>query len=70
MLLIGKLKRVRDSGLGIHNNGTVNGASKPRNVSMPEKGALLLKHCELVRESLSRLNWTLGDISWTIKPAR
>lgn len=62
MLFIRELKRVWDTGLWIYNNGTINSASKPRKVSMPKEGALLLNQCELISESLARLNGTLGNV--------
>lgn len=69
MLLVRVLEWVRDPCLRVHNNGTINSGPEPGNMSMPEKGALLLHQCELICESLTSLDGTLGNIRWTIEPA-
>jgi len=69
MLLIWVLKWVRDPRLWIYHKGTIKSSPEPRNMSMPEKGALLIHQCELIRKSLARLNWTLCDVRRPIEPA-
>lgn len=69
MFFIGELKWVWGTGLWIHHNSTINCGPKPGNMSMPKEGALLPHQCELICETLARLNWTLGDIRRSIEPA-
>lgn len=70
MLFIRVLERVRDPSLGKHNKSTIKGGPKPRNMSMPKKGALLLNQCEFICESLPWLYRALGYVRRSIKPAR
>lgn len=42
MLFIRVFKGVRDPSLGIDDNGTIDGSPKPRKMSMPKKGSLLM----------------------------
>lgn len=70
MLFIGELERVRNTLLRVNNNGTINSGSKPRNMSVPEKCALLLYQSELIREVLSSLYGALCNVRRAIGPTR
>ena len=43
---------------------------EPEDMSMPEQGAPLTSNGEIVDEALSRLNGTLRDVCWPVRPAR
>ncbi len=68
MLFMWVLKWVGDPRLWIYYKGTIKSGPEPRNMSMPEKGTLLLHQCELIRKSLASLNWTLCDVLRPIEP--
>lgn len=62
MLLIRVIKWVRDPSFWINHKGTINSGPEPRNMSMPEKGALLVLQCEVIRKCLAGLNWALCNV--------
>jgi hypothetical protein len=69
MLFVWVLEWVWDPRLWIYDQGTINCGPEPGNMSMPKEGALLPHHCELICESLTRLNRALGDIRRSVEPA-
>jgi hypothetical protein len=62
MLFKWVIKWVREPSFWMNNKGTINGGPEPRNMSMPEKGALLVHQCEVIRKSLAGLNWALCNV--------
>lgn len=69
MFLVGVRKRVWNTESGVNDQSAINRCSKPGDVSVPEKGALLLNQGELVTETLPRLNRALCDVRRAVGPA-
>lgn len=69
VLLVRIGKGIRDAGLGVDDEGAVDGGAEPGDVGVPEQSAPLPDQRELVRVGLTRLNRALSDVSRPIRPA-
>lgn len=70
MLLVGGGEGVGNAGLGVDDDGAVDGAAEPGDVGVPQQRALLPEQRELVRERLPRLDRALRDVRRPVRPAR
>lgn len=70
MFLVGVRERVGHTGFRVNDEGAINGCPEPRDVGVPEKGALLLNQGELVAERLPGLDRALCHVGGPVRPAR
>jgi hypothetical protein len=54
--------------LGKDDNGTMDGSPQPVDVGIPEERTSLATNGEVIQKTAVRLDWTLCDVCWTIRP--
>ena len=62
--------RIREGGLGVDDEGTVDGRTQPMNMGMPEVRPPLVGDRELIRVRLPAAQRTLSYVRGSVRPVR